>query len=235
MAGRRVPRASRPRRSRRPLTRSSREVRNDHHSSIRRDWECSASSFARRNRWTGRCSAGSRRGTAGRGDPGPTAAQTSPYLTGLFILAFAIATGARRAGQRADLPLRRRRRSTSSRDFGVRSTSTRTGSGRSRCARSAPPKPQQLFTKHTEAVGSAVHASLTATYRCPIIVVGLARRSSLLVNFWLAVSFLLLAALVWLIGGQIAAHFRREARLGSPAGRLVAGAFSWRAWACCGW
>ena len=37
----------------------------------------------------------------------------------------------------------------------------------------------------------------------------------LLVNFWLAVSFLLLAALVWLIGGQVAAHFRREARLGS--------------------
>ena len=37
----------------------------------------------------------------------------------------------------------------------------------------------------------------------------------LLLNFWLAVSFLLLAALVWLIVGQVAAHFRREARLGS--------------------
>ena len=37
----------------------------------------------------------------------------------------------------------------------------------------------------------------------------------LLLNFWLAVSFILLAALVWLIAGQVAAHFRREARLGS--------------------
>jgi ABC-type multidrug transport system fused ATPase/permease subunit len=52
------------------------------------------------------------------------------------------------------------------------------------------------------------------TYRCPIIVVGLLVLI-LLLNFWLAVSFLLLAALVWLIGGQIAAHFRRDARLGS--------------------
>jgi ABC-type multidrug transport system fused ATPase/permease subunit len=38
------------------------------------------------------------------------------------------------------------------------------------------------------------------------------------VNFWLAVSFLLLAALVWLIAGQVAAHFRREARLGTRQG-----------------
>jgi ABC-type multidrug transport system fused ATPase/permease subunit len=35
----------------------------------------------------------------------------------------------------------------------------------------------------------------------------------LLVNFWLAFSFLLLAALVWVVGGQITAHFRRDARL----------------------
>src|SRR6185503_4136535 len=33
--------------------------------------------------------------------------------------------------------------------------------------------------------------------------------------FWLAVCFLLLAALVWLIAGQVAAHFRREARFAS--------------------
>ena len=36
-----------------------------------------------------------------------------------------------------------------------------------------------------------------------------------MLNFWLAISFLLLAALVWLIVGQVAAHFQREARLGS--------------------
>jgi ATP-binding cassette subfamily B protein len=36
-----------------------------------------------------------------------------------------------------------------------------------------------------------------------------------LLNFWLAVSFLLLAALVWVIGGQITAFYRRDARLAS--------------------
>src|SRR5439155_1427244 len=40
----------------------------------------------------------------------------------------------------------------------------------------------------------------------------------LVVNFWLAASFLLLAILVWVIGGQVAAYFRREVREGSQQG-----------------
>ena len=77
-----------------------------------------------------------------------------------------------------------------------------------------PDEATQLFGRHAEAVGAAVRASITATYRYPILVCGLLVLI-LLVNFWLAVSFLLLAALVWLIGGQITAHFRRDARLAS--------------------
>ncbi|HSQ58151.1 MAG TPA: ABC transporter ATP-binding protein, partial [Gemmata sp.] len=72
----------------------------------------------------------------------------------------------------------------------------------------------QLFTKHADAVADCVHARMTSEFRSPLLVIGLLVLI-LLVNFWLAVSFLLLATLVWLIGGQIAAHFRREARLGS--------------------
>ena len=70
-----------------------------------------------------------------------------------------------------------------------------------------------LLTRRVAAVGDAIHARLVAAFRYPLAVV-LLITLILLVNFWLAVSFLALAGLVWLVGGQIAAHFRRDARLG---------------------
>jgi ABC-type multidrug transport system fused ATPase/permease subunit len=70
-----------------------------------------------------------------------------------------------------------------------------------------------LLTRRVEEVGDAVHSGLTAVYRHTLALV-LLLGLILLVNLWLAVSFLALAGLVWLIGGQVAAHFRREARLG---------------------
>jgi ATP-binding cassette, subfamily B, bacterial len=70
-----------------------------------------------------------------------------------------------------------------------------------------------LLTKRVDEVGDAIRARLTAAYRCPLAIV-LLIVLIVLVNFWLAVSFLALAGLVWLIGGQVAAHYRREARLG---------------------
>lgn len=79
-----------------------------------------------------------------------------------------------------------------------------------------------LLTQRVEEVGEAVHARITGTIQYPLtiaLLVGLI----LLVNFWLALSFLALAALVWLVGGQIAAHYRREGRLGE---RQAAGALA---------
>jgi ABC-type multidrug transport system fused ATPase/permease subunit len=70
-----------------------------------------------------------------------------------------------------------------------------------------------LLTRRVEEVGAAVHSRLNSLYRYPLTIV-LLIGLILLVNVWLAVSFLALAGLVWLIGGQVAAHFRREARLG---------------------
>jgi ABC-type multidrug transport system fused ATPase/permease subunit len=166
-----------------------------------------------RNRWTGRVVGwlASWNGWAWR--PGPSGSANVTYLTGLFILAFAVA--AMRgvlvnavtylaAAVTLDLVTRLRR--------ALYLHTYRLGSLAVRAV--GPAEAVQLFTKQTEAVGSAVHASLTTTYRAPIMVVGLLILI-LLLNFWLAVSFLLLAALVWLIGGQLAAHFRRDARLGS--------------------
>lgn len=70
-----------------------------------------------------------------------------------------------------------------------------------------------LLTRRVEEVGAAVHGRLTTLYRYPLTIV-LLIGLILMVNLWLAVSFVALAGLVWLIGGQVAAHFRREARLG---------------------
>ena len=74
----------------------------------------------------------------------------------------------------------------------------------------------------TEAVGVSTPASrigprgllawLTVYFREPVKF-GLLLFFAMLVDFWLALAFLLFAVLVWLIGGQIAAYFRREGRL----------------------
>lgn len=70
-----------------------------------------------------------------------------------------------------------------------------------------------LLTRRVDEVEDALRTELTAAVRAPLTILFLVALI-LLVNFWLAVSFLALAGLVWLIGGQITAHFRREARLG---------------------
>ncbi|MDY3553167.1 ABC transporter ATP-binding protein [Gemmata sp. JC717] len=71
----------------------------------------------------------------------------------------------------------------------------------------------RLLTERVEEVGDALHARLTGAVRYPLTA-ALLLVVILLVNFWLALSFLALASLVWLVGGQIAAHFRREGRFG---------------------
>ena len=67
-------------------------------------------------------------------------------------------------------------------------------------------------------MGDALYAWMTAAFRYPVLFVML-MAVTLLVNFWLAVCFLVLAALVWVIGGQVAAYFRREARLSAASDR----------------
>ena len=135
------------------------------------------------------------------------------YLTGLFILAFSIALlrgvlvnalTYLSAAVTLDLVTRLRR--------SIYMHTYRLGSLAVRTVGSA--EAADLFTQQADAAGEPLHASLRTTYRCPILVLGL-MILILLLNFWLAVSFLSLAALVWLVAGQVVAHFRREARIGS--------------------
>ncbi len=134
------------------------------------------------------------------------------YLTGLFILAFGLAAirgvlvnalAYLSAAVTLDTVTRLRR--------AVYFHSFRLGSLTMQTIGTA--EAANLLTRRVEEVGDAIHARLVTAFRYPLAVV-LLITLILLVNFWLAVSFLALAGLVWLIGGQIAAHFRRDARLG---------------------
>ena len=145
--------------------------------------------------------------------PGEDDSSNLTYLTGLFILAFCIALvrgvllntqSYLSAAVTIDFVTRLRR--------AIYLHTFRLGSLAIRTVGSA--EATSLFTKQADAVGTALNSTLTATLRYPILVIGILI-FILLVNFWLAVSFLLLAALVWVIGGQITAYFRRDARLAS--------------------
>jgi ATP-binding cassette subfamily B protein len=75
-----------------------------------------------------------------------------------------------------------------------------------------PTEAVTVFTRHVEAVHDALYNRLTVLFHEPIKF-ALLLLFALAVNFWLGLAFLLFAALVWLLAGQIAAYFRREVRL----------------------
>jgi ATP-binding cassette, subfamily B, bacterial len=164
-----------------------------------------------RNRWTGHMLGWLASWNGWTWRPGPDGNANLIYLAGLFIIAFSIAlvrgillNTLSYLGAAVTIAFTTRLRRA------VYVHTYRLGSLAIRTVGSAEAK--QLFTKQVDAVGAAIHVMLTASYRYPVLVIGLLILI-LLVNFWLAFSFLLLAALVWVIGGQITAHYRRDARL----------------------
>ncbi len=74
-----------------------------------------------------------------------------------------------------------------------------------------PAEAVSASTRHLESVHDALYAWLTVVFREPVKF-GLLLAFALLVNFGLALVFLLAAVLVWLVGGQVAAYFRRRGR-----------------------
>ncbi len=79
-----------------------------------------------------------------------------------------------------------------------------------------PSEAVTIFTRHVESVHEALYVWLTTSFREPIKF-ALLLAFALVVHVWLAVAFLLFAILVWLVGGQIAAYFRRRGRAASNA------------------
>jgi len=74
-----------------------------------------------------------------------------------------------------------------------------------------PTEAVSIFARHIEAVHDAMYTSLTVYYRAPIRI-ALLIAFALCVQFWLALASLMLAILVWLLGGQVAAYLRRRGR-----------------------
>jgi ATP-binding cassette, subfamily B, bacterial len=75
-----------------------------------------------------------------------------------------------------------------------------------------------VSTRHLEAVHDALYGWLTVVFREPIkfgLLLAFAMLVSPPTSFWLALAFVLFAFLVWLIGGQIAAYYRRQGRAAS--------------------
>lgn len=68
-----------------------------------------------------------------------------------------------------------------------------------------------VSTRHLEAVHEGLYLWLTAYFREPIKF-ALLLAFALLLNFWLALAFVLFALLVWIVGGQVAAYYRRRGR-----------------------
>jgi ATP-binding cassette subfamily B protein len=68
-----------------------------------------------------------------------------------------------------------------------------------------------IFTRELEAVHNGLYTWLTVVFREPVKFF-LLLAFALIVNFYLALAFLFFALLVWLIGGQVAAYYRRQGR-----------------------
>ncbi len=74
-----------------------------------------------------------------------------------------------------------------------------------------PSEAVSVSTRHLEVVHDGLFQWLTVYFRDPVKF-GLLVAFTFVVNFWLAVAFILFALLVWLVGGQIAAYFRSKGR-----------------------
>jgi len=75
-----------------------------------------------------------------------------------------------------------------------------------------PTEAISLFTRHVESVHDGLHRWLTSQFRHPVQFL-LLLLFAMTVGFWLSVTFVLFGLLVWLVGGQILAIFRRQSQI----------------------
>ncbi|HYH68938.1 MAG TPA: ABC transporter transmembrane domain-containing protein, partial [Urbifossiella sp.] len=166
-----------------------------------------------RDRWTGRLAGWLARWNGWAWKPGADGSASDTYLACLFVLALGLAlvrgvllNAVAYAAAHVTLEaVTRLRRALYFHIFRLGSLAVRT---------SGPAEAAGLVTGQVESARDAVESSLTAPYRYPLLFV-LLLVLILGINFWLAVSCLLFALLAWLVGGQVAAYFRREARVGT--------------------
>jgi ATP-binding cassette subfamily B protein len=79
-----------------------------------------------------------------------------------------------------------------------------------------------LFGRHIDNIHEALFVWLTTVVREPVKF-ALLLTFALMVHFWLSLLCLLAAAVVWIIGGQIAAYYRRHGRLAAHRATFLSG------------
>jgi len=133
-----------------------------------------------------------------------------PYLTGLLILAVVLALlGALAAWLMREMAARACIEAATRLRRAVYLHTFRLGTLAFRAL--GPTEAVTVFTRHVEAVNDALYARLTVFFR-EASKFGLLVLFALLINFWLALAFLTVAVLIWLIGGQVVSYFNRQGR-----------------------
>jgi ATP-binding cassette subfamily B protein len=138
-------------------------------------------------------------------------AAVTPYLVGLLIMAIVLGVlGALLAAFMREMAARASIEAATRLRRAVYHHTFRLGTLAFRAL--GPTEAVSIFARHLEAVHDALFTRLTVFYRAPIKF-ALLLAFALFLHFWLALAFLMFAILVWLIGGQVAAYFRRKGRL----------------------
>ena len=153
--------------------------------------------FARANGWTWR--------------PGASGSPNVLYLTGLFVIAFALALlrglllyAASHWATRATIEAATRlRRAIFSHGYRVAAVAIRPDSQE---------EAGLVVTRRVEQIQDGLYSWLTTAVRGPVLIV-LLLMLLLSVHIWLSLSLLLLAGVVWIVAGQAAAWYRRDAQL----------------------
>ncbi len=135
----------------------------------------------------------------------------SPYLFGLFVLGVGVALARsgltllmHEAAARASIEAATRmRRAAYHHTFRLGTLAFRA---------LGPSEAVTVFTRHVESAHDALYLKMTSQFRDPLTF-ALLLLFALLVSPGLAIAFLLFAVLVWVVGGQVAAHYRRQGRL----------------------
>ncbi len=163
-----------------------------------------------RNRWSGSVLGWFASWNAWMWQPGANGSANVAYLTGLFVVGFLLAllrglflNAAAHGSAVATIEAAvRMRRALYTHGFRLSALAVRSD---------AQEEAGDLITRRVEQIHDGLAEWLTTGVRAPVLTV-LILAVLFAVHFWLTVCLLLLAAIVWLIAGQTATWFRRDAR-----------------------
>ena len=164
-----------------------------------------------RNRWTGSVLGWFAGWNPWSWRPGQSGSANVPYLTGLFLITFGLLlvrgvllnVAAYLSTTATIAAATKMRRAVYTHGYRLTAVAVRP---------EAREEAGDLATRRVEQIQDGLAAWLTGSVRGMVVTI-LLLVILLVVHFWLTLSLLILAGVVWLVAGQVAAWFRRDARL----------------------